>query len=290
MKKLLAFLLCCWMLLGSACAEIYYTSEVPEDWHQRDILKVTAIDVDRSDAMLLECGGEFMLVDGGSGHFRDRLYAAVDAAGVKKFKYLFSTHSDNDHVHGLIYLMNSGKYEVETFTTINKKTYRDDAGYHVKALRATERHGIPYYIVSDREALTLGGADLTVLRCMESWGQNARSAVLMVQFGERRILLTGDIDYRVMEQFVDKYDDDMLHADIMKAPHHGLATIKERFLETVGAEMIFIPNMKKKVPAKFHNHMKKNAPDTKLMYNGDGSLHMETDGVDWYVWQDKDTK
>lgn len=290
MKRILAFLVCCYLLLGSACAQIYYTDQVPEDWYQRDLLKITSIDVDRSDATLIECGGEFMLVDGGSGQFRNRLYDAVDAAGATKFKYLFSTHSDNDHVHGLIYLMNSGKYEVEMFTTINKRSYRDDAGYHEKAVRATDRNEIPYYIVSDREALTLGGADLTVLRCTESWGQNARSAVLAVQFGERRMLLTGDIDYRVMEQFVDKYDDDMLHADIMKAPHHGIATIKERFLETVGAEMIFIPNTKKKVPAKFHSHMKKNAPDTKLMYSGDGSLHMETDGVDWYVWQDKNTK
>lgn len=290
MKRILAFLVCCYLLLGSACAQIYYTDQVPEDWYQRDLLKITSIDVDRSDATLIECGGEFMLVDGGSGQFRNRLYDAVDAAGVTKFKYLFSTHSDNDHVHGLIYLMNSGKYEVEMFTTINKRSYRDDAGYHEKAVRATDRNEIPYYIVSDREALTLGGADLTVLRCTESWGQNARSAVLAVQFGERRMLLTGDIDYRVMEQFVDKYDDDMLHADIMKAPHHGIATIKERFLETVGAEMIFIPNTKKKVPAKFRSHMKKNAPDTKLMYSGDGSLHMETDGVDWYVWQDKNTK
>lgn len=290
MKKLLMFLLCWLMLMSSASASIYYTNEVPEDWYQRDLLKMTAIDVDRSDAMLIECGGEFMLVDGGSGQFRDRLYAAVDAAGVKKFKYLFSTHSDNDHVHGLIYLMNSGRYEVEMFTTINKKTYEDDAGYHKKAVRATKNNNIEYYIVSDREALSLGGADLTVLRCTESWGQNARSAVLMVQFGERRILLTGDIDYRVMNQFVEKYDDDMLHADIMKAPHHGIATIEEPFLEVVDAELIYVPNTKKKVPAKFFNHMKKNAPDTKLMYSGDGSIHMETDGVDWYIWQDANTK
>jgi len=289
MKRILAFLICLLMLLSAASAEIYYTNEVPEDWYERDLLKVTAIDVDRSDAMLLECGGEFMLVDGGSGQFRDRLYAAVDAAGVKKFKYLFSTHSDNDHVHGLIYLMRSGRYEVETFTTINKKSYRDDAGYHKQAVNATEKYDIPYYIVSDMESLTLGGADMTVLRCTESWGQNARSAVLAVQFGERRILLTGDIDYRVMDQFVEKYDEFILHADIMKAPHHGLATIKAPFLK-VDAEMIFIPNKKKKVPGKFHSYMKKNAPDTKLMYCGDGTMHMETDGVDWYVWQEKDTK
>lgn len=288
MKRILTLCCCFLLLVSTASAEIYYTDQVPEDWEQRELLKLTAIDVDRSDALLMECGGEFMLVDGGSGQFRNRLYWAADAAGVKKFKYLFSTHSDNDHVHGLVYLMNSGRYEVEMFTTINKKSFRDKPGYHAKAVRATEKNNIPYYIVSDREVLTLGNAEMTVLRCMESWGQNARSAVLMVQFGERKILLTGDIDYRTMNHFAEKYEDSMLKADIMKAPHHGIATIVDPFRSIVDAEMIYVPN-KKKNTSKFNNYMKKNEPDTKLMYSGDGSIHMETDGVDWYVWQDADT-
>lgn len=288
MKKLVAFLLCVFLMLGSASAEIFYTNQVPEDWHQRELLKITAIDVDRSDALLMECGGEFMLVDGGSGQFRNRLYRAVDEAGAKKFKYLFSTHSDNDHVHGLIYLMRSGNYEVEMFTTPNKETYQDKAGYHKKAVNATKKMNIPYHIVEDGEELTLGTANLRVMRCMESWGQNARSAVLMAQLGERTILLTGDIDARTMEHYTEKYGAEKIKADIMKAPHHGLATIVEPFRSMVDAEMIYVPNLKKNTN-KFNNYMKKNAPDTTLMYSGDGSIHMETDGTDWYIWQDADT-
>lgn len=289
MKKFLACLLCCLMLLGSASAEIHYTSEVPEDWYERDILRLTAIDVDRSDALLMECGGEFMLVDGGFGPVRNRLFAAVDGAGAKKFKYLFSTHSDNDHIHGLMYLIRSDLYEIETFATINKKSYKDKAGYHESAVASINARNIPYHILSDLEELTLGSAQMTVLRCMENWGQNARSAVLKVQFGESSILLTGDIDHRVMKQFPEKYDAALLKADIMKAPHHGISTIGEPFLSTVGAEMIYVPNLAKNV-SKFNTYMAKNAADTKLMYCGDGSIHMETDGTDWYIWQDEDQK
>ena len=285
MKKLFALMLLVLLCLGSARAEIYYNVDRPEDWYSRPVLRLTAIDVDRSDAMLLECGGEAMLVDGGSGHFRDRLFAAVDKAGLSNFKYVFSTHSDNDHIHGLKYLMENEKYEVELFTSPNKPEYKDDAGYHQATMRVIRKREIPYLQVEDGDVLNLGPASLTVMRCMESWGSNARSAVLMVQLGNSRVLLSGDIDAKTMKHYVEKYGAENLRADILKAPHHGIATIVDEFLGAVQADMIFVPNMKENT-AKFNNYMKVHAPDTTLLYCGDATICMETDGTDWYVWQD----
>lgn len=285
MKKLIAALLALYMLTASALAAVYINEEPPADWAERELFRITAIDVDRSDAMLLQCGGENMLVDGGSGQFRDRLYAAVDAAGVTQFKYLFSTHSDNDHIHGLKYLMETGNYQVDMFISPNKASYKNDGNYHQMTMRVIEKMDIPYYQIQDGEELTLGGASMKVMRCMKEWGANARSAVLMITFGESKLLLTGDIDYRVMNHFVEKYGAEALDADIMKAPHHGLATIVPDFRSAVSPELIFIPNLKKNT-SKFNNYMKKNDPDIQLLYCGDAEIVMETDGQDWYVWQD----
>lgn len=285
MKKMMALVMGLFMLLSSALAAVYINEEPPADWSERSLFRLTAIDVDRSDAMLLQCGGESMLVDGGSGQYRDKLFEAVDEAGVTRFKYLFCTHSDNDHIHGLKYLMESEQYQVDVFMSPNKTSYKDDAGYHQMAMRVINRLEIPYQQVEDGDVLTLGDATMTVLRCMESWGANARSAVLMVTFGESRILLTGDIDYRVMRQFVEKYGEEALKADIMKAPHHGLATIVPEFRSVVAPELIFVPNLKKNT-RKFNNYMKKNDPDIALLYCGDAEIVMETDGQDWYVWQE----
>lgn len=284
MKKFFLMLLACLMLIPAAQADIYYNTQAPADWYTRPILRLTAIDVDRSDAMLLECGGEAMLVDGGSGQFRDRLFAAVDQAGVSKFKYIFSTHSDNDHIHGLKYLMESDKYEVELFTSPNKAGYKDSAGYHQMTMKVINRMHIPYHQVEDGEVLTLGNAKLTVMRCMNNWGANARSAVLMVQLGDSRVLLPGDIDNKTMKHFVEKYGAEALQADILKAPHHGIATLADTFREAVQPEMVFIPNMQENT-SKFNANMKANAPEIKLLYSGDATIYMETDGTDWYVWQ-----
>ena len=284
MKKLLLMLLACLMILPAAQAEIYYNTEVPQDWYNRPILRLTAIDVNRSDAMLLECGGEAMLVDGGSGPERDKLFAAVDQAGVSQFKYLFSTHSDNDHIHGLKYLMETGKYQVDLFTSPNKTSYADSAGYHQMTMKVINRMHIPYHQVEDGEVLTLGDAKLTVMRCMKNWGANNRSAVLMVQLGDSRVLLTGDIDNKTMRHYVEKYGADALKADILKAPHHGIATIPDDFRNAVAPEMIFITNMQEKT-SKFNANLKGRAPEIELLYSGDATIYMETDGTDWYVWQ-----
>lgn len=284
MKKLLLMLLACLMILPAAQAEIYYNTEVPQDWYTRPILRLTAIDVNRSDAMLLECGGEAMLVDGGSGPERDKLFAAVDQAGVSRFKYLFSTHSDNDHIHGLKYLMETGKYQVDLFTSPNKTSYADSAGYHQMTMKVINRMHIPYHQVEDGEVLTLGDAKLTVMRCMKNWGANNRSAVLMVQLGDSRVLLTGDIDNKTMRHYVEKYGADALKADILKTPHHGIATIPDEFRNAVNPEMIFITNMQEKT-SKFNANLKGRAPEIKLLYSGDAAIYMETDGTDWYVWQ-----
>lgn len=283
MKKLLVLLLMLCFATG-ASAEIYYNTEPPADWQERPLLRLVAIDTDRSDAMLLQCGGENMLVDGGSGQFRDRLFEAVDQAGASRFKYLFSTHSDNDHIHGLKHLMDSGLYQVDLFTSPNKTSFADEAGFHQATMRVINRENIPYHVVEDGEVLTLGDAQLTVMRCMKIWGSNARSAVLMVQFGQSRVLLTGDIDARTMTHYIYKYGAENLKADIMKAPHHGIATIDEEFLAAVAPEMVFVNNMQENIN-KFNVHMRNTAPEISLMYCGDATITMETDGVDWYITQ-----
>ena len=61
MRKLIALLLL--MLLPlPALSEVYVNQEAPEDWSQRQLLRVTILQTGRSDAILVECGGEAMLL------------------------------------------------------------------------------------------------------------------------------------------------------------------------------------------------------------------------------------
>ena len=107
-RKLLLMLLCAALGLGAAQAEVYRVeseADVPADWAEKDTLRLTCIDTNRSDAMVLQSGGEAMMVDGGEGRYRRRVYATLDGYGITELKYLLNTHCDDDHLHGFIYLM-----------------------------------------------------------------------------------------------------------------------------------------------------------------------------------------
>lgn len=265
-RKLLLMLLCAALGLGAAQAEVYRVeneADVPADWAEKDTLRLTCIDTNRSDAMVLQSGGEAMMVDGGEGRYRKRVYATLDGYGITELKYLLNTHCDDDHLHGFIYLMYSDLYQVDAFLSPNTTTYVDEEGYHQQAVKATGTKNIPYVQIGDGDELTLGNAKLTIFRCPLPTGQNNRSAACMVQFGDSRAFL-----------------------NILKAPHHGLATIPDSFVEQTQPQVLFVPNrsaLSTKVTAGWvKNHM----PGAALYFSGDGTVTMLTDGTDWYIWQE----
>lgn len=207
-RKLLLMLLCAALGLGAAQAEVYRVESeknVPADWAEKDTLRLTCIDTNRSDAMVLQSGGEAMMVDSGEGRYRRRVYATLDGYGITELKYLLNTHCDDDHLHGFIYLMYSDLYQVDAFLSPNTTTYVDEEGYHQQAVKATGTKNIPYVQIGDGDELTLGNAKLTIFRCPLPTGQNNRSAACMVQFGDSRAFLTGDIDNETMQWYATTY-------------------------------------------------------------------------------------
>ncbi len=283
MKKLLTLLMLLAMLLSVASAEIYRIedeSQLPEGWSEKELFRLTAIDVNRSDAMLLQCGGENMMIDGGSQQYYDRLVELFAEKGITEFKYLYNTHPDTDHIHGLSKLMNSGDYTVGGFYSAVRKNFTGSK-HHVTTVRVADKHNIPYVQIYDGDVLTLGGATINVLRCDENWGTNNRSAACQVVFGNSKVFLPGDCGNQVLEYFVANRDHALLECDIMKATHHGINGIVKEFLEVAQPEFIFVPNVKQKLDTnKQYFFTQKDA-----WFNGDGTVIMETDGTDWYVWQ-----
>ena len=275
-------LLLCFLCLTAAQAEIYH--ELPcEDWYRRPLLRLTAFNTAQSDCLLLECGGQRMMIDGGSAPFRENLKTALEERGITHFKYLLNTHFHEDHISGLYWLMRYG-FSVDAYLHPYSDQAMSVSERQRKTIRQAEKSGVPARQVFHGDELLLGEAVLTLYRYDDGIGTNGRSLVTRVQFGSASMLLTADIIGKTQHWMVKNLPAEALDADILKAPHHAITPMALPFLEAVSPEAVLITSEYHRVD---RGRVQLEARDIPALYSGDGTVVFETDGDDWYIYQTK---
>lgn len=281
MKRMLAFL-CCLLLLAPSCrAQVYVGEALPDAAPQENVLRLTVFRTGESDCMLLEAGGEAMMIDGGAKKWRDPLWDALNERGISRVKYLFNTHPHNDHIEGLDYLMQFG-LKADAFLSLFAED-DDSTAFQKHAVKVAAEQGIPYRQLSSGGSFTLGGATLTVYQWDAAREPNAASALTRLEFGDCSALLCADISGRAQRAFLDALPPEALKADVMKAPHHGITPFVSEFLTAVDPAFVWITNYDaKKLSRIFHQLKGRSLP---MYFSGEGTVILESDGKDWYVHQ-----
>lgn len=260
-----------------------FMEKVPEDWADKATLTIIAFKVGRSDSMLVSCGGEYMLVDGGYNAYRVKLADALAAMGLDHVKYLFNTHPHDDHLMGFLYLLENGFTADEALSPF-REDYPDKYGFQQKLVARLKKAEIPYRQVYDGDVISLGDAVITVMHNAQGATMNDRSAVLNIRFGDSSALLTADIPGDTQKYFVKNADPALLKADVLKAPHHGINAMVTEFLDTVSPAFLFGSCFEKNATKIIAQARKRDIP---VYCAGQGRITMVTDGTDWYIWQDK---
>ena len=102
MKRILALLLVVLLLTGCTPGEQVAPSTEPvSDSLAEPGLTVHFLDVQHADCILLACGGEYALVDGGYPDSGDRIVEYLQEQGVKELELMVGTHPHGDHIGGL---------------------------------------------------------------------------------------------------------------------------------------------------------------------------------------------
>lgn len=209
-------------------------------------LRVDFLDVGQGDSALITMpDGTTLLVDGGGRQnffSRDGTSGADDKEpfardtrnvgeavvseylwwrGLDRIDYIVATHADADHIDGL----NDVARNFAVRSALVARTRKDPefAKFHDTA---TAR-GIPIAVVGAGDVLRFTGTTATVLwprasSKAETRSRNNDSIVLRLQFGERSILLTGDIESLAEAAMLS--GDPGLPVDVVKVAHHGSKT------------------------------------------------------------------
>lgn len=281
-KKLLLILLLLCLLPAAASADVHVEETPPEDWAERDLMRLTVFRTGEGDCMLLEAGGESMMIDGGPWKYREKLQTALNERGISHFKYLFNTHPHDDHINGLKALMGFG-FTADEFVSVFPKDQHDTEENQLKTVAVMEKAGIPYRQVSSGEVLPLGNATVTVINWPEGRTINARSAITRIEFGDCSALLCADIIGETQRYFLENLDPALLKADVVKTAHHGLTPMVKAFMDAVDPAYIFVTNYNNDSTEKTKDQA--NYRKLPIQFSGSGTIILECDGTDWYIHQ-----
>lgn len=209
-------------------------------WRPKEDM-VTFLDVGQGDSILLRTRcGETILVDGGSSSEKkvgeNIILPALKHYGISRVDHVIITHSDMDHINGIVELLNMQErsgVKVGTFympyACKDVDTYKElaenalNAGTSVSYLRPGMK--------LNKEGFTMTCIYPKADRPFDN--ANDMSTVMVADYDGVRLLLTGDIGSEAEPELY-SYKDLIEDIDILKVAHHGSRySTSDEFLDIV---------------------------------------------------------
>lgn len=289
MKRLTALLLllCLLPLSAMAADKVVYdrTKNLTEEYvfpEDTPVLEIVFPRVFSSDCAIIRFGEETMMIDASTLNqkMKSRIKTALTSMGVEKIDVAYNSHPHDDHIDGFP--------TVDSYCPIGKMilTFEEDFDSHMKKVVAyCNEQGIPIEHAGDGDVLTMGANGEVTMRVIQrndtgKWKANDRSAMLLIQYGERTILFSGDVENRAQRSYSTNPPEGGLKADILKYPHHGQVKLANEFLDMIDPELVFM-NGASGVMDGAKSYLDKHKVPYIIGYNG--LTRMRTDGKIWVV-------
>ena len=275
MKKLLALLLAL-LLVPAAFAE------VPAE----PLLQVHQLMIGFADAYLIRLGDVDILMDGGNANPKtptDDVVNYLRDAGVDTLDAVIITHWHLDHCMNLnAALAEFGTADTVVYSPADSVPAEIDNGSVVVEIGPLVT-GV-HQQMKMGDVLTFGGMTLTCIgpeKLSMNGGANVDSLNILLQYGQRRFLFTGD--YAQSGCINGPYAELCANVDVLKFPHHGSTPyeIGNKASRTVRPRHVLVPGVASKHKIwDFFDDLGVKFPRENIYTNADGHVVILTDGGD----------
>lgn len=201
-------------------------------------MRMWFFDVGQGDGILIETPhGQQILVDGGPDQTVLQKLPSVMWPWDRTIEAMFVTHPDADHITGLVSVLE--RYEVKTIYETGVR-----GGTHVieELERAIKNEQSEQRIVRSGASYEFDGVFIDIVwptsqATLQEKDRNNTSIVIRVRYGTRTVLLTGDAEGTVEDDFAKTVGD----VDVLKVGHHGSRTSTSiELLQTIRPEVAVI--------------------------------------------------
>lgn len=183
-------------------------------------LTVSFLDIGQGDSIFVDApSGKQLLIDGGPGSKVIQQLSSAMPLWDRSIDVVLATHPDADHISGLIDVLS--RYQVGM--VIESSVEGDTATWN-SFQDAVKKSGARIVVARRGQVVDLGkGVYLEILfpdRDVSHVETNDGSIVAKLIYGNTSFILTGDAPAGV-ENYLVRLDGENLHADVLKAGHHG---------------------------------------------------------------------
>lgn len=187
------------------------------------------LDVGQGDCIVMVNGnGKCYMVDGGStsksqvGKYQ--ILPFLESKGIGELEAVFLTHPDEDHISGVLELTDQSAYGVKIKAMILPDTGEEMKEEALLPLRrrAAEKN-IPVYYIGKGDSLRDGNLRLICLgpeKGILTEEVNEISTVLCAEYGDFRMLLTGDVTGEPERELLEE-GKELNNLTVLKVAHHG---------------------------------------------------------------------
>ena len=162
--------------------------------------------------------------------------------GYTKVDYIFISHFDQDHVGGILSVLE----ELSVGQVFISKQEEKSENYE-EFLKIVEKKNLKVQEVKAGDKITIGNIAFNILwpieKQIEENQLNNNAMVMKLQYKNFSMLFTGDIEEVAEKKILDTYKNhlDMLKATILKVAHHGSkSSSTEEFLKAVNSKVAII--------------------------------------------------